>query len=193
LRLSATTNTFQQNQLLDYKMSQTRGEVIADGLKLSIGHAQQLLDGVTPEQFARFATPGGKTVESNHPAFIYGHLALYASRVVQMSGRKATLAPENFDELFSNNATCVDDPDGSVYPPMDVVTDVFFSGYQAALDAVTAASDESLANPNPAGGKLTERFPTVGSMCNFMSCGHIMMHLGQMSAWRRMQGLGPAG
>ena len=174
-------------------MSQTRGEVIADGLKLSIGHAQQLLDGVPADQFARLATPGGTVVDSNHPAFIYGHLALYASRVVQMSGRKATLAPDNFDGLFSNKATCVDDADGSVYPSMDVITEVFFTGYQSALDAVTAASDEALAHPNPAGGKLTERFPTIGSMCNFLSCGHIMMHMGQMSAWRRMQGMGAAG
>jgi hypothetical protein len=39
---------------------------------------------------------------------------------------------------------------------------------------------------------MTERFPTLGSVHAFYCGGHIMMHLGQMSAWRRMMGLGSA-
>ena len=46
--------------------------------------------------------------------------------------------------------------------------------------------------PNPSGGRMTELFPTLGSMHAFYTGGHIMMHLGQISAWRRMQGLGAA-
>ena len=41
-------------------------------------------------------------------------------------------------------------------------------------------------------GRMTELFPTLGSMQAFYVGGHIMMHLGQISAWRRMQGLGAA-
>jgi len=29
-------------------------------------------------------------------------------------------------------------------------------------------------------------------MLNFYLGGHVMLHIGQMSAWRRMMGLGPA-
>jgi hypothetical protein len=39
---------------------------------------------------------------------------------------------------------------------------------------------------------MTELFPTIGSMQAFYVGGHMTFHLGQVSAWRRMQGLGPA-
>ncbi len=169
-----------------------RTDAIADGLRLSIAHARQLLDGVPADQFARFAAPGGTPIVSNHPAFIYGHLALYAPRVVEMCGGSPEPAPEGFEALFANGVECVDDVDGTVYPQQDVITGAFFDAYDAALQAIRKAEDAVLDQPNPLGGTLVERFPTIGSMCSFMSCGHLMLHLGQMSAWRRMQGLGPA-
>jgi hypothetical protein len=42
------------------------------------------------------------------------------------------------------------------------------------------------------GGRMTELFPTLGSLYNFYVGGHMMMHLGQISTWRRMMGLGAA-
>jgi hypothetical protein len=39
---------------------------------------------------------------------------------------------------------------------------------------------------------MRELFPTIGSVQAFYCGGHMMMHLGQMSAWRRMEGLGTA-
>ncbi|MEO2034645.1 MAG: DinB family protein [Planctomycetaceae bacterium] len=173
-------------------MSRSLGRTIGDGLKLSVGYAEQLLQGVTPELFGRVACPGGSVVHSNHPAFIYGHLALYPSRVVGFTGGEYPAAPDGFNELFAKGAECVDDPDGSVYPQMDVIRDVFFTGYRAVQDAIDAATDEVLSQSNSVGGIMAEKFPTTGSMCNFMCSGHLMIHLGQMSAWRRMQGLGPA-
>jgi hypothetical protein len=35
-------------------------------------------------------------------------------------------------------------------------------------------------------------FPTVGGAVNFLCGGHNMMHLGQISTWRRAAGLGSA-
>lgn len=173
-------------------MSQEQAPILADGLRLSINHARGLLDGVTADQFGRFAAPSGSIVVSNHPAFIYGHLALYSSRIVAMAGGTPVKPPDGFSELFANGVECEDDTDGTKYPAMQIIADAFFSGYESALDAVRSADDEVLNRPNPAGGTLTERFPTCGSMCSFMGCGHVMLHMGQMSAWRRMQGLGPA-
>jgi len=170
----------------------TQNEIIADGLRLSIGLGEKLLDGVTSDIFGRLGNSGGTTVNSNHGAFIYGHLAFYAPRVIQMTGGPRTSSPDGFAELFADGVACVDDVDGTHYPDMKLITEAFFNGYNAALEAVIAASPDVLDQPNPTGGSLTEKFPTIGSMCGFMSCGHIMLHMGQMSAWRRMQGLGPA-
>lgn len=175
-------------------MSNQIGNLIADSLKLAVGYAEKLLTGVPAEQFARFAAPGGQTVESNHPAFIYGHLSLYGPRIVgQLGGDVSALQPsERFSELFAAKAQCQDDPDGSIYPSMEEITDKFFSGYHVALATLPHVDDEQFAQRNPQEGAARERFPTLGSMHAFYCSGHMMIHLGQMSAWRRMQGLGPA-
>ena len=75
---------------------------------------------------------------------------------------------------------------------MDQITSFYFEGYKAAKDALIATSDDVFQQPNPTGGRLTELFPTLGSMHSFYVGGHVMIHMGQMSAWRRMQGLGSA-
>lgn len=175
-------------------MSRSFGSTIADSLALTIGYAERLQSGLTAGRFARLAAPGGVTVSSNHPAFVFGHLGLYGPRIVeQLGGDAAAIVPSpRFVEVFNKDATCVDDPDGTIYPAMDEVTGQFFRGYRAALEALRAAGDAVFEQPNPLGGRMTELFPTLGSMHAFYCGGHAMMHLGQLSAWRRMEGLGPA-
>lgn len=173
-------------------MARSLGETIGDALKLSLAYGERLLADVPADKFAQFATIEGRQVESNHGAFIYGHLSLYAPRIFNDLGANPLTVPDGFETLFSKDAKCVHDPDGSIYPPMEKITSFFFQGYRAALDAFVAASDETLAKPNPLGGPMTEKFPTIGSLHNFYVGGHVMLHMGQMSAWRRMLGLGPA-
>ncbi|MCA8996176.1 MAG: hypothetical protein KDA80_04305 [Planctomycetaceae bacterium] len=175
-------------------MSSAIGNAIADSLQLSLSYAERLLKDVPAETFARFATPGGHVVTSNHPAFVYGHLSLYPIRIVEaLGGDTAAIAPPTqFAEVFSKDATCQDDPDGTVYPPMEDVTSSFFQGYRAVLPLLRESDGAVFEQPNPLGGRMAELFPTLGSMHAFYVGGHIMMHLGQVSAWRRMQGLGAA-
>lgn len=165
---------------------------IHQSLQLSLGYAERLLTDITADQFARFATPGGETVVSNHGAFVYGHLSLYPSRILTQLGLETTPVPAKFEELFSKDATCTDDPEGDIYPAMEEITSAVFDGYKSAGQAIVEASDETLQQPNPGSGRIVELFPTLGSMHNFYVGGHMMIHLGQMSAWRRMLGLGPA-
>ncbi len=173
-------------------MSRSLGNVMADSLELSVGYAERLLKDVTPATFARFASPGGMPIESNHPAFVYGHLSLYGPRILTQLGLSGADAPAEFDAVFSKDAKCVDDPAGSVYPAMATVTESFFGGYKAAVAALRAASDDAFQKPNPMEGRMATLFPTLGSLQTFYCGGHIMMHLGQISAWRRMMGLGAA-
>ena len=173
-------------------MSRSLGLTISDSLQLSLGYAERLLNGVDAAQFARFGNPGGQPVESNHAAFVYGHLSLYAPRILKDLSHEAPTVPDGFDKVFSKDAQCVDDPDGTIYPAMEQVTEFFFAGYRAALEALKSTSDETFQQPNPLGGPMAEKFPSLGSMHNFYVGGHIMIHMGQMSAWRRMQGLGSA-
>ena len=98
--------------------------MIAASARLGLGYAERMLKDVRPNHFARFAKIGDTVIESNHPAFIYGHLSLYAPRVIeQVGGDAAKFSPSaSFQQLFSKDAKCIDDAEGSLYPPMDEVT-----------------------------------------------------------------------
>jgi hypothetical protein len=173
-------------------MPRSLGNVIADSLQLSLGYADRLLKGVPAERFARFAVVGGQIVESNHPAFVYGHLNLYALKILHQIGCPAPPVPEHFEIRFSKDAKCVDDPDLDLYPSMDEIVTFFHEGHRMVTGALRSTPDDVFQQPNPAEGRMKELFPTIGSVQAFYCGGHMMMHLGQVSAWRRMEGLGAA-
>jgi hypothetical protein len=58
--------------------------------------------------------------------------------------------------------------------------------------ALRSTPEDVFQQSNPAEGRMKELFPTIGSVQAFYCGGHMMMHLGQASAWRRMEGLGAA-
>lgn len=156
--------------------------------------AEQMLKDVKPEQFARKPVVGGKVIETNHPAFVYGHLATYPAKLLGMLGldASAAAAPEGFDELFSAGKECRDDPEGTIYPPMETITGAFFRGYKALFEQLPEVPDAKFADPTPLEGRIKAALPTMADLTPFLGCAHIMMHMGQMSAWRRCVGLGSA-
>lgn len=170
-------------------MPRSLGNVIADSLALAVGYADRLLRGVPADRFPRFAAPGGVIVTSNHPAFIYGHLSLYAPKVLRQVGHPAPPVPEHFEERFSKDAACVDDPDLDLYPRLQEVVEFFTEGHRMVSTALRSTPDDVFQQPNPAAGRMRDLFPTIGSVQAFYCGGHMMMHLGQMSAWRRMEGM----
>ncbi|MBI5864519.1 MAG: DinB family protein [Planctomycetes bacterium] len=170
------------------------GKVLAPAARLSLGYAERLLVGLRPGQFARHARPGGTEIRSNHAAFVYGHLALYPAKILAPLGQPIgdATTPPQYEALFKNGVECQDDPNGSRYPSMDEICTIFRRGYTAAIAAVEQAGDAALLAANPSGGRMGELFPTLGSMLNFYLTGHVQVHLGQVSAWRRALGLPPA-
>jgi hypothetical protein len=170
------------------------GAILAQTGNMTVLSAERLLTGITPQTFARFARPGGVELHSNHPAFILGHLSLYPVRVLTATGvdPSAATPPAKYDDLFKNGVECRDDPAGTIYPPMAELREFFFRSYRAAIAAIAEADDARLAGPNPGEGRLKELFPLLGSALNFYLSAHAHSHLGQLSAWRRAQGLPPA-
>ncbi|MGV3483472.1 MAG: DinB family protein [Planctomycetaceae bacterium] len=173
--------------------SKTIGPLIADSAKISLSYAKRMLAGIAPEQFGRFARVGDQVITSNHPAFVYGHLSLYSSRVVeQLGGHATSIKPSDaYVALFGHTATCVDDPTGTIYPSMSEITERLLTGHQMAIDALLQADDALFTVPN-ANEAMRSKFATNGSMHAFYLGGHFMIHMGQVSAWRRMMGLGAA-
>jgi len=105
-------------------------------------------------------------------------------------GKPMDTVPAGFEENFSKDCVCKDDAEGKL-PDMETVTSHFFSAWNEVVEVLRASDDEAFQKPNP-NEKMASRFPTLGSVHNFYASGHNMMHLGQMSAWRRMSGLGSA-
>ena len=169
------------------------GNMIAASTRLGLGYADRLITGIDADDFARFATVGGQAVESNHPCFILGHLSLYAPRVVsELGGDASEIQPsETFVKLFNKDAKCIDDVDAAIYPGMDEVVAAFRSAHAKALATLEQSADDLFLpeNPNEA---MRAKFPTIGAMHAFYLGGHFMIHMGQLSAWRRMMGLGAA-
>lgn len=171
----------------------TISAAIVESANLSLAYAERLTKELPTELFARLAPGANGPVMSNHPAFVFGHLQIYAPRIIAELGNDASpYQPSEQDlGLFLNGVTCVDDPDGTIYPPMSVIMERFFRAHRAAIATIAETSDEIYASPNP-NEKMRSKFATMGSMHAFYMGGHIMMHLGQVSAWRRMLQLPPA-
>ncbi|MFG0305449.1 MAG: hypothetical protein ACF8Q5_04465 [Phycisphaerales bacterium JB040] len=165
---------------------------LIDAAKLGFGLAEALAKDIPADRFARQLSVDGKPVNANHPAYCYGHLAIYPIRIIGFLGGDgdSVAAPEHWNDLFKMGAECHDDPDGSIYPAKDELVERVRSGYGAVLEQL-AVTDESLfAQPFP-DEKMRERFPTIGMTVTFMLTSHFMFHLGQVSTWRRCMGLGP--
>ena len=167
------------------------GSMLADAGTVGMRYARRLLDSIPADRFARIATPGGTAVPSNHPAFNVGHLTCYPVKIAELLGMDPTAAtaPANFVALFSKDNQCVDDPDGTVYPSKDEILSVFTRTYEAAFHALRECDDSLLLAPNPVDSPLKNICPTLGSMLAFYAIGHVTSHLGQISTWRRMEGM----
>jgi hypothetical protein len=159
-------------------------EPIRACLITSTGYGQMLVADIPAEKFAHQPHP-----QMNHPAFCMGHLAIYPDNALKLVGREDLARPEPiFDELFAAGVECVADPAGC--PSKDVIVDRYVERHEALAAALEEVGDAVLLQENPAEGRFKAMCPTIGAALNFYANNHHMMHLGQVSAWRRAMGLG---
>ncbi len=160
--------------------------------QLAHTYGTDLLKGIDKNAFARHAVGArGERVKSNHPAWVYGHLACYPARMLEFIGHPeaAKLKKPRFEDLFKNGTECLDDPNGTIYPTMEEIVGAWDSGNKRALEVLADTPDEAFERENPAEGRFKERFPKVGGAIAFMIAAHPMSHFGQVSAWRRFMGM----
>ncbi|MCC6971864.1 MAG: DinB family protein [Phycisphaerales bacterium] len=168
-------------------------EMIVAGHRRTQSYAQRLLKDVSPAMFARKAVVNGKSIETNHAAWVYGHLCLYPQRIAIALGRASDVPelPASWEALFKDGTPCLDDADAQIYPAMSAVVDAYIKGYEAIASVVLTISDADFSKPTPV-ERYREFLPLVGGMAMFMMNNHIAVHMGQVSAWRRCMGLGNA-
>ena len=135
---------------------------------------------------AKWADRFGTTI--NHPAFILGHTAYYAGVCMQMLGGEIAIADEE-EALYAHGRECVDD--ASLYPAKADSIAAFNQRLSTVADHLESLDDAAF-GASSGDSWFAEHFPTMGGGAAFMTIGHVMFHLGQLSAWRRVAGMGSA-
>lgn len=170
-------------------MSTVMGEALAAAGRVMVGYGELLAADIPAGDFGKRPTGG---VETNTPAWVYGHLSIYPERALAMLGREsAAIDTGHLEANFGARSECADDPDGSVYGPKEALVRRFMERHAVLMDELATVDEGVFAEPNP-NEQMRSRFPTKGAAAAFYVGGHAMMHLGQVSAWRRVMGLGPA-
>ncbi len=147
---------------------------------VNVDYARRLVADIPEDKMAEQPAEG-----MNHAAWVLGHLAYVFDSMIAVWGQKPSMSPE-WKALF--NVPSKPMPERDKYPSKPELWDAYEQAYQRIVDVVRSASDEDLARefPNP---KLRASLPTVGVAMVHILTSHQGQHLGQLSAWRRVQGL----
>jgi hypothetical protein len=163
----------------------TTAEYFLAPFRRSLAYADLLVKDIPADKFAHMPVPN-----FNHPAFNMGHLSLYPNRMFLMIGQPELIVEKpGYSDLFKAGTPCVEQ-DGR-YPHKDEILKYFRERYAALDSAISQTPDDVWQRENPLEGRMREVFPLVGIAVNFMLNNHLMSHLGQISAWRRLIGMGP--
>jgi hypothetical protein len=125
----------------------------------------------------------------NTPLWILAHLAICNDYFLDLVGMGAKTCPAAWHEDFGPNST----PNAHRHPAPTLAELVaaFDRGVDEVAKVAGSVSAARMAEPNPL-EFLRARFPTVGLLLSHLCTTHAAMHLGQLSAWRRLKGLSPA-
>jgi len=145
--------------------------------------ARAMVDDLTPEQMVE--QPHGVV---NHAAWSLGHLVMSADGLANLLGLESE-APEGWATVFATGGIPANEP--SQFPPKEELLDALASQHERISTAVERADPAWFGTPNP-NEKRRKHLPTVGDVVVFLMTSHEMLHLGQVAAWRRAMGLGPA-
>ena len=145
-------------------------------------YVRMLVGDVPDERIAEQPLPG-----VNHPAWILGHLAFSTDRGRSLLGLEPEF-PAEWTPIFGFGSK----PSASRgdYPARDELIQAVERGFERLQEQAVSATPEQLGRPltNP---RMKDFLPTVKDGLAFLLTGHMGVHLGQFSAWRRMIGLPP--
>lgn len=147
---------------------------------LNLDYARRLVKDIPDNKMAFQPAP-----KTNHAAWVIGHLAVSCDFMGSMIGGKL-VAPKEWEKLFGWDSS--PSPDAKVYPAKAELLKALEAGHVALADAVKKVPAGDWAKPFPYEG-MRGFTPTLGDGIVFILAAHENIHLGQLSAWRRVQGL----
>jgi hypothetical protein len=145
-----------------------------------IEYSKLLLAEIPDERMAEQPVAG-----VNHPAWVLGHLAISADLAIRLLGGER-LTPKEWVTLFGpGSAPTTTRGD---YPAKAELVRLFEQTFATARELAKTADPEKLAGPNP-NARLRVHLPTAAGAVALLLTGHLGLHLGQISTWRRLIGL----
>ena len=149
------------------------------GFQRNHDYANKLVADLADEQMIH--QPAANT---NHPAWVLRHLHAYREVII------ALLAGDNPDDPKDHRFGMLSKPeaDAGLYGSKAEILADFNAAGAGVLEELQARGLEAMTAPMPI-QRWTEPFPRIGDAMGYVMLCHEGVHLGQLSAWRRVQGL----
>lgn len=122
----------------------------------------------------------------NHPAWVLSHLCAYHRVLLPM------IRGEPFDDPADApfGMRSQPEPDAALYAPPDELRQAYSHGHVAVASALREIGEAVLERPVPL-ERWRNTLPTMPAVLMNLLVWHETVHLGQLSAWRRVLGLPP--
>jgi len=149
----------------------------------NLGYGQKLVADLSDEQMG--VQPGPQPGPGmNHPAWVLSHLNAYLPVI------EAVIKGVMFEDPVGHKFGMKSKPeaDRSIYASKDGLVADFITGHERVEQALRAASDSLWDQPLEL-ERWLKFMPTAGIALPYLMLVHENTHFGQLSAWRRVQGL----
>lgn len=120
----------------------------------------------------------------NHPAWAFSHMNIYHPVIVSLVQGRV------FDDPKEHTFGMKSKPlaDAKAYPAKQQIIDAWTRGHQDVAAALRPAKAEVFEGPITL-ERWQKHFPSVGAILVYLMALHEATHLGQISVWRRVQGM----
>ena len=160
---------------------------IIDGLRFSfrknLDYGQRLVADLSEDQMCQQPCPPDRQ-PANHPAWALCHLNVYLP-VIQ-----GLIKGEEFEDPKPHRFGMDSRPelDRSIYPSREEIVRTFVDGHEEIDRLLAAVGPEILEQPVRL-PRWQNLMPTAAHALPYLMLVHENIHLGQISAWRRIQGM----
>lgn len=151
--------------------------------KKNLDYGQRLVADLTDDQMILQPAPDGEA-PANHPAWVLSHLNVY------MPLLSSAIEGKTFDDPKDHPFGMQSKPlaDASVYDSKEKLIGDYVAYHNRVIQQLESADAGVLETPVQL-ARWQAIMPTVGVCLPYLLCNHENLHLGQISAWRRIQGL----
>lgn len=153
------------------------------GWQKNAEYGPKLVADLTDEQLVLQPAPANQA-PANHPAWVFSHLNAYLPVI------EAIIAGNEFEDPKQHAFGMLSKPqaDRSLYPAKEELVTAFTTGHERIAKLLQSADDSILEQAIQL-PRWQSVMPTAGIALPYLMLNHENMHLGQLSTWRRVQGM----